>query len=225
MSHPEREITMPKTQNHHEQISPTGKLVVISGFSGSGQDATMEELLHQCPDYQRIVTCCDRSPRPGIEVDGVHYHFVTPEELDRMDKQNELVEPPKLYGTSRKATPKKEFEKVRSGQKIVWRIDPSLAGQVASGEFFDTQFSPEEADMFKQITTVIFVTAPRDTIVKRRQNRDGDRYDPSEYTIRDEQAQQAFTQYRSHFTHIIDNQDGRLCEVVNLIVQIVENRK
>ena len=63
-----------------------GKLLVITGLSGSGKDTIIDEFLSRFPHYRRLVTLTDRNPREG-EIEGIHYYFVSPEELDKFRKR------------------------------------------------------------------------------------------------------------------------------------------
>ncbi len=208
-----------------ELIRKTGKLIVVTGTSGSGKDTVIEELLKICPDYKRLVTCADRPPRTG-ETHGKEYYFVPANELDRMFKDSELVEKPVHYGTSRKATPKIEFRKVLyEGQNTIWRIEFGLAARVASGEFFDEQFSPEESQLLKEVTKVVLITASYDTIERRRKDRDKGNYNPQDYSERDRYDAEILQQFKSHFHCIIVNEDGRLEECVHQVVEYIEANK
>lgn len=57
-------------------------LLVLAGPAGSGKSTLCERMVAEVPGFSRVITTTTRAPRPG-EIDGVHYHFVTPEEFDR----------------------------------------------------------------------------------------------------------------------------------------------
>ena len=82
-----------------------GKLIVVSGFSGSGKGTLMNEMMKRHDNYALSVSATTRKPRPG-EVDGVSYFFVTDDEFRRMIDNNELIEYAgyvnHFYGTPRK---------------------------------------------------------------------------------------------------------------------------
>jgi len=198
-----------------------GKLLVITGLSGSGKDTIIDEFLSRFPHYRRLVTLTDRNPREG-EIEGIHYYFVSPEELDSLYRKNMLVEKPLKYGTSRKATPKHEFKKIlKDGNHLVWRIDTSLAAGVASGEFFKRIFSVTEHELLKQATKVVFVKAPIDDLKIRRQFRDKTQHDQSNYSRRDEHDKLTLKKYESHFEHIVVNKTGKLKESVDHVVEVI----
>ncbi len=75
-----------------------GKLVVISGPSGVGKTTVVSELFGRCPlPLVGSVSATTRAPRPG-EVDGVDYHFLTPEEFSLRRKRGEFLECFEVFG-------------------------------------------------------------------------------------------------------------------------------
>lgn len=197
----------------------TGILVVITGASGAGKDSVMEGFLKDPRikeiNLKQVVTCNDRQPRPG-EIDGVQYHFISNQKLKEMESCNELVEPITLTGTSNKATPKSEIERLFTGENLIWRIDPSRAAEVASGDFFKKIFS-NNAEEFQNHTLVLFVTAPKSEIETRRKTRDSDKYQPIEYEARDNQ-EKPFLEILANTAIPIQNLDGKLNEAINSVV-------
>lgn len=211
-----------------EMSAEIGCLIVLTGASGAGKDAVMDKLL-KCNEieklgFKKIVTCTDRLPRLNTdppEVDGVHYHFVTPEELIRMEKEKELVEPRTQTGTSYKATPKFELERLLAGESLVWRIDPSRAAKVATGEFFNEMF-PDHSEILKKNTLVICVYAPKEVISSRRKSRDKEKYDPKEYVERDSQESEHL-QILMEKACIVENLDGMLEATVEKSLMLIKN--
>lgn len=75
-----------------------GKIVVISGPSGVGKTTVLGRLLQVCPlPLVRSVSATTRPPRPG-EIDGVDYHFLTPEEFARRREAGEFLECAQVFG-------------------------------------------------------------------------------------------------------------------------------
>lgn len=57
------------------------KLLILMGKAGSGKDTILNKLCGEYPDrFQPIISYTTRPPREG-EVDGVNYHFVTPQQF------------------------------------------------------------------------------------------------------------------------------------------------
>jgi guanylate kinase len=66
-------------------------LLVLAGPAGSGKTTLCERMVAEVPGFGRIVTTTTRAPRPG-EVNGVHYHFFSPEEFDAKTAAGEFLE-------------------------------------------------------------------------------------------------------------------------------------
>lgn len=206
-----------------EMVSECGLLLVIAGGSGTGKDRIVDGVLahpfFKQLGFKRLITCADRKPRKG-EVHGVHYHFISTEEMDAKSNNHEFVEIPVATGTSRKATLRKEFTQIFEEKvNLLWRIDPSKSAEVASGKFFEEQF-PEMVDLFKRNTIVCCIKASPEEIAKRRKARDGEKYDENEYRMRDQQEAPHLAILEQH-AHLIYNADGKHEEAVSEIFTLV----
>ena len=203
-----------------KRLPQIGNLIIFTGASGAGKDAVMDVFLRDPRilniGLKKIVTCTDRTPRPG-EKNGREYHFVSNKDLQKMANNKELVEPITATGTSNKATPKGEIERLLSGENLVWRIDPSRAAEVASGIFFKKLF-PDNAGLLQNHTLILFITAPRETIDERRKRRDLDKFDPSEYKTRDLQ-EKPYLEVLYKKAVAIQNLDGKLEEAADFAVK------
>lgn len=69
----------------------TPVLLVLAGPAGSGKTTLCERMVAEVPGFERIVTTTTRGPRPG-EVDGVHYHFLSPDVFDTKVAAAEFLE-------------------------------------------------------------------------------------------------------------------------------------
>lgn len=75
-----------------------GRVVVFSGPSGAGKTTVVREVFRRSPlPLVHSVSATTRPPRPG-EVDGVDYHFLTPEEFHRRRQQGEFLECFEVFG-------------------------------------------------------------------------------------------------------------------------------
>jgi guanylate kinase len=72
-------------------------LVVVSGPSGVGKSTIVAELARRRPQVVPIVTATTRPQRPD-EIDGVHYHFVTPEAFEELISIDGLLEHANNHG-------------------------------------------------------------------------------------------------------------------------------
>ncbi|MCV7110355.1 guanylate kinase, partial [Mycolicibacterium setense] len=84
-------------------------------------------LRERIPNLHFSVSATTRAPRPG-EVDGVDYHFVTPESFQQMIDQGELLEWAEIHGgLHRSGTPAQPVrEATASGVPVLIEVD--LAG-------------------------------------------------------------------------------------------------
>ena len=110
-----------------------GKLVIVSGPSGAGKSTVLKQVLSTCSaPLAMSVSATTRPPRPG-EVDGVNYHFLTPEEFDRRRNRGEMLECFEVfrggywYGTLQKEV----TTSLNSGKWVVLEIDVDGAMVVA----------------------------------------------------------------------------------------------
>ena len=62
------------------------RLTVLAGPTAVGKGTVSADVRARYPQVWLSVSATTRPPRPG-EVDGVHYHFVAPEDFDRMVQQ------------------------------------------------------------------------------------------------------------------------------------------
>lgn len=75
-----------------------GRLVIVSGPSGVGKSTVLRRVLQESPvPLVASVSATTRPPRPG-EVDGVDYHFLTPEQFEKHRTSDEFVECFSVFG-------------------------------------------------------------------------------------------------------------------------------
>ncbi len=79
--------------------SGVGKGTIISRFmEGENSDKTTQQKQHHVPKFGFSVSHTTRQPRPG-EVDGVHYHFTTREDmLDKIASGTFFIESAEVHG-------------------------------------------------------------------------------------------------------------------------------
>ena len=104
-------------------------LVVLSGPSGVGKDAALNEMRKLDRPWHFVVTATTRSIRPG-EVDGVDYIFLDePTFLDMKDK-NEFVECAQVYGNWYGVPKSQVTTGLDSGKDVILKIDVQGAATV-----------------------------------------------------------------------------------------------
>lgn len=112
-----------------ELEGPRPLLVVISGPSGVGKDATIQRMRARGVPCCFVVTATTRSQRPG-EIDGVDYRFLSAEAFQQMIAREELLEHAMVYGQY-KGIPKAGVRSaLTSGQDVVIRVDVQGAATV-----------------------------------------------------------------------------------------------
>ncbi len=101
----------------------TPVLLVVAGPAGSGKSTLCDRLVKEVPGFARVVTTTTRAPRPG-EIDGVHYHFLTPEQFDAKLAQNAFLEWAWVHGQRRYGTlAQSVLEPLAAGQSLVISVD------------------------------------------------------------------------------------------------------
>ncbi len=104
-------------------------LVVLSGPSGVGKDATLDMLRASGHPFHFVVTATTRPIRPN-EVDGRDYHFVSVGEFAEMIEKNDLLEYAVVYGDY-KGIPKDQVRTaLASGKDVLMRIDVQGAATI-----------------------------------------------------------------------------------------------
>ena len=185
-------------------MSNTGKLVVFSGFSGSGKGTIMKELMAKHgDDYALSVSATTRGPRPGEE-HGREYFFISEEEFEQMIADNALIEHA-CYVGNYYGTPKAYVdEQLEAGKDVILEIEIQGALDVKK-RFPDT--------------ILIFVTPPdADELKNRLVNRGTE--DMATINARLSRASQE-AEFMNQYDYIVVNDTVPAC--VENIHSIIEN--
>ncbi|WP_181706885.1 guanylate kinase [Chthonobacter rhizosphaerae] len=106
-----------------------GVMLVISSPSGAGKGTLSRLLLDTDRDITLSISVTTRERRPS-EVDGVHYHFITPPLFHAMRDGGELLEWAEVHGNLY-ATPRPPVEKaLAAGRDVLFDIDWQGAAQL-----------------------------------------------------------------------------------------------
>ena len=186
---------------YHLESSPL--LVIISGPSGVGKDATLKRMEEMGYPFHFVVTATTRPRRPN-EVEGADYHFVSEREFAGMLEKDELLEHAIVYG-QHKGIPKQQVrEALESGRDVIMRIDVQGAATIR-------RLVPE--------AIFIFLTASsEEELIRRLKKR---RTETSEglkrriATARDEMKR------LDAFDYVVVNRNGHLNETVETIAAII----
>ena len=178
-----------------------GRLLVVSGPSGSGKSSIVKELLDRL-DLDFSVSVTTRLPRPG-ERHGDHYNFVSRRDFEAMVENGDLLEWA-LYNNRYYGTPAAPIEQaVAEGRDILLEIELQGARQIREHR--------PDAVMF-------FVAPPSMDELERRLRRRGD---TSEEDIEDrlDIAESEMQEAPTLFDHVIVNVD--LDKAVEDIVRLI----
>ena len=110
-------------------MNERGKLLVISGPSGTGKSTVIGHLMDIRPGLEFSVSATTRAPRPGEE-DGREYFFVTHERFAEMVENGEMLEHATFVGNSY-GTPRSQVEdRLEQGITVILDIEVQGAAQV-----------------------------------------------------------------------------------------------
>jgi guanylate kinase len=105
---------------HHGSRRPL--VIVLSGPSGVGKDATIARIRDSGVKFHYIVTATTREKRPN-EIDGSHYHFLTRRNFKQMIAQDEFLEYAEVYGNLY-GVPKNEVRQAMDrGEDVIIKVD------------------------------------------------------------------------------------------------------
>lgn len=113
-----------------QRVPGPARLTVLAGPTAVGKGTVSADLRARYPQVWLSVSVTTRPPRPG-EVDGVHYHFVSPETFAQMTADGQMLETAVVHGRNSYGTPRGPVEdRLASGQPALLEIDLQGARQV-----------------------------------------------------------------------------------------------
>ena len=104
-------------------------LIVISGPSGVGKDATLDRMKKAGLPYHYVLTATTRSKRPG-EKDGIDYWFISEDQFHQMVKKNQFLEWAKVYGNYYGVPKRNIKEALKQGLDTVVKVDVQGAATI-----------------------------------------------------------------------------------------------
>ena len=106
-----------------------GKTFIISGPSGVGKSTVLKALFEGRDDLYFSVSATTRTPREG-EINGVHYHFIEPDEFMQWINDDAFLEYAQYVGNFY-GTPKKFVDAaMEEGKDVILDIEVQGATQV-----------------------------------------------------------------------------------------------
>lgn len=186
---------------------PRPLLVVLSGPSGVGKDATLQAMQRRNTDYHFVVTATTRPIRHN-EVDGIDYHFVSMGEFAEMITQGELLEYAVVYGDY-KGIPKKHVRAaLASGKDVIMRIDVQGAATIRK--------------LIPNAVTIFLTAESEEELVRRLHERKTEAAD--KLKMRVATARQELRQIID-FDYVVVNRDNQLEETVERVLSIIAAEK
>ena len=186
-------------------------LLVVAGPAGSGKSTLCDRLVHERPEFWRVVTTTTRAPRAG-EIDGVHYHFFSPAEFRRRIANGEFLEwaqvhgnhEDRLYGTLKSSV----LEPLAHGRSLIMSID-------VQGVETLRRVAKTDARLQRTMST-IFILVDRDRLIARMRAR---AMDHEEEIVRRMATAEAELREAAKFDFVIESQTreadfARLLDIV-----------
>jgi guanylate kinase len=187
--------------------APRPILVVISGPSGVGKDATIQAMQQRNTPFYFVVTATTRPRRPN-EVDGVDYHFISMGEFAEMIDNGELLEYAIVYGDY-KGIPKKHVRNaLASGKDVIMRIDVQGAATIRK--------------LIPNAVTIFLTAESEDELVRRLHERKTE--DEEKLKMRVATARQELKRF-VEFDYVVVNRENELEETVNRVLSIISAEK
>ena len=141
-------------------------LLVIAGPAGSGKSTLCDRLVLEDPTFARVVTTTTRAPREG-EINGVHYHFFTPEEFESKVAGGEFLEWAQVHGHNRRrlyGTLKSSvLDPLARGQSLVLSVDVQGVHSFRCAAL--------EIPLLGRRMTTVFIVVDHDRLVARMRAR------------------------------------------------------
>lgn len=94
-----------------------------------GKGTVVRRLIERNPGLALSVSCTTRPPRPG-EVDGLDYHFLSPEEFDRRVQDGAFLEWAEVYGHRYGTLIAPVADALQRGTDVILEIDVQGAARV-----------------------------------------------------------------------------------------------
>ncbi|WP_018127859.1 guanylate kinase [Balneola vulgaris] len=168
-----------------------GKLIILVAPSGAGKSTIAHKLFKDFEQLKFSVSATTRKPRTG-EVNGTHYHFLTPAEFEERIAEKDFLEWEEFYGGTRYGTLRSEVDKnLKSGYFVL--LDVEVKGAVNIKELYGNE------------CLGIFIKPPSMEVLKQRLIARGTENNES-LALRLERAKEELT-YSDRFDRVIINDD------------------
>jgi guanylate kinase len=180
-----------------------GKIFIISGPSGAGEDSIIEGL-KKIFSIERVITTTTRKMRPG-ESQKNPYYFISKREFAKRIKENKFFEYAQEYNNYYYGVTHKEIKRVKNSKKIgTWKIE-------YKGVITAKKIMPE--------VKAIFINAPL-AILKKRIER---RSNVSKEFIKERMDYtKEWLKHKDIYDYQIINEEGKLKKTINQVAKIIK---
>lgn len=183
------------------------RVYIISGPSGVGKDAVIEQLREIFPDAQYVVTATTRPMRVG-EIDGVHYKFMSRDEFVAGMNADAFIENALVYDNHYGVPKQPIIDGLNQNRDVIIKVDVKGA-----------------ATLRRQITNTLSIfLAPESMQALLTRLRDRKTDDPDVLMKRFRTASQELEEVKN-FDYVVFNEDEQLDAAVRAIVNIVRNER
>jgi len=182
-------------------------VVVISGPSGVGKDATIHKLSQSGARFHYVVTATTR-PKRQNETHGIDYYFLSEEDFKNKIKQDEFLEHAVVYGNYYGVLKSEVSDALKKGEDVIIKVDVQGANSLKK-TIPDAVF--------------IFLVAPSiDDLSERLKRRNAD---PDHHvSLRIAKAEEEMLS-KDMFDYVIINHRDNLAKTANEVRAVVATEK
>lgn len=178
-------------------------VIVISGPSGVGKDATITKIRNSGDKFHYVVTATTRPKRKGEE-EGVDYYFMTHEDFARRVENGEFLEHAEVYGNHYGVLRVEVRKALIKGEDVILKVDVQGAETLKS-KIPDAIF-------------VFLVPTRIEDLVTRLKRRNADSHEALE--VRLEKAEKEMNRV-SMFDYRVVNSENNLARTADILRAIV----
>jgi guanylate kinase len=118
-----------KSQLFQIESSSPPLLIVLSGPSGVGKDATLTQMKKLGLSFHYVVTTTTRAKRP-VETDGIDYNFISKDLFKKMITENKFLEWAKVYDNYYGVPFSEISEAFNHGNDVIVKVDVQGAATI-----------------------------------------------------------------------------------------------
>jgi guanylate kinase len=179
------------------------RVFIISGPSGVGKDAVIEQLRERFPEAFFAVTATTRERRPG-EIDGVHYFFLGEDDFRQRLAEGEFLESATVYGNLYGVLKGPVRAALARGQDVFLKVDVQGAAEIER--------------IIPMAVSIFLSPESAGTLLQRLKHRKTD--DPAELMTRFATATRELVAANS-FDYVVFNNQDRLEDALDEIAAVV----